>query len=128
MNIAKSGIPAMFAIQIDHQEKDVSMVKFHLYALHVMDLGFVSTIRSDQVVEFAGLSLKKNVLMENEKLTVHLVEVEVCASMEKLNTLANNVEKLKSVNTEPIHTFVSIVVGVEFANMAEDVRHAETAT
>ena len=57
VNMAKSGITAMFAIQIDHQKKDVSMVKFHLHALHVMDLGFVSTIGSDQVVEFAGLSL-----------------------------------------------------------------------
>jgi hypothetical protein len=66
--------------------------------------------------------------MENERLTVYLAEAFLCVSTEKLNTLANNVEKLKSVNTEPIHTFVSIVVGVEFANMAEDVRHAETAT
>jgi len=127
VNIAKSGIPAMFAIQIDHQEKDVSMVKFHLYALHVMDLGFVSTIRSDQVVEFAGLSLKKNVLMENEKLTVHLVEVEVCASMEKLNTLANNVEKLRSANMESVHTIADIAVLLEYVNTTEDVLHAGTA-
>ena len=127
MNMAKSGTAAMFAIQTDHQKKDASMVKFHLRVLLVMDLGFVSMIRSDQVVEFAGLPLVKSVPMENEKLTVYLVEAFLCVSMEKSNIPANNVEKLRSVNMEPIHTFVSIVVGVEFANTAEDVLHAETA-
>ena len=73
VNMARAGTIARFAIQIDHRKNDVSMATSHQHVSRVMDLEYVSTIRSDQSAKYADLISGKDVHMENKAICARSV-------------------------------------------------------
>jgi hypothetical protein len=68
VNMARAGTPARYAIQTNHPKNDVSMATSHQHVSCVMDLEYVSTIRSDQSAKYADLISGKDVHMENKAI------------------------------------------------------------